>query len=125
MALTKKQEDFISYYLSNGYNATQAYIEAYGASYDTAQKSAYRVYKNPEVKAEIKRRQAEHFETLNISAERIAEELAAMAFACKGDKDYNGSVKLKALDLLQKQLGLQTQKVEADLHTDIVLNIEE
>lgn len=125
MALNKKQEEFIAHYLSNGYNATQAYLASHNCSHETAQKNAYKTFNNPEVKAEIKRRQAEHFETLNISAERIAEELAAMAFACKGDKDYNGSVKLKALDLLQKQLGLQTQKVEADLHTDIVLNIEE
>ena len=125
MALNKRQEEFINQYLANGYNATQAYLEAYGCSYETAQRSAYRVYNHPEVNAEIKRRQQEHYSMLNISAERIAEELAAMAFAAKGDKDYSGSVKLKALDLLQKQLGLQTQRVEADINTDIHINIEE
>jgi phage terminase small subunit len=125
MALTKKQEEFIAVYLSNGYNATQAYLATHDCSYETASKNSYKLYNNPEVKEEIKRRQKEHYETLNISAERIAEELASMAFAAKGDKDYSGSVKLKALDLLQKQLGLQTQKIEADLNTDINITIEE
>lgn len=125
MALNKKQLDFIAFYLNNGYNATQAYLAAYDCTYETAAKNAYKTYNNPEVKEEIKRRQQEHYEMLNISAERIAEELASMAFAAKGDKDYSGSVKLKALDLLQKQLGLQTQKVEAEINTDININIEE
>ena len=48
-----------------------------------------------------------------------------MAFAEKGDEDYTANIKLKALDLLQKQLGLQTQKVEADISTDINIVIEE
>ena len=48
-----------------------------------------------------------------------------MAFAAKGDADYSASIKIKALDLLQKQLGLQTQKVEADVNTDIIINIGE
>lgn len=125
MALNKRQEEFINQYLANGYNATQAYLAAYECSYETAQSSAYRVFNHPEVNAEIKRRQQEHYAMLNISAERIAEELAAMAFAAKGDKDYSGSVKLKALDLLQKQLGLQTQRVEADINTDINITIED
>ena len=47
------------------------------------------------------------------------------AFSEKGDDYYNASSQLKALDLLQKQLGVQHQKIEADLHTDIVINIEE
>lgn len=53
------------------------------------------------------------------------EELTTIAFAAKGDKDYNANAKLKALDLLQKQLGLQTQKIQADVNTDIVINIGE
>ena len=125
MALNKKQKDFISYYLTNGYNTTQAYYSAYNCTYETALKNAYKTFHNPEVKAEIQRLQAEHYETLNINAYRIAEELADMAFAEKGDEDYTANIKLKALDLLQKQLGLQTQKVEADISTDINIVIEE
>lgn len=125
MALNHRQLEFINQYLSNGFNSTQAYMIAYETSYETANRSAYRVFNHPEVNAEIKRRQAEHYAMLNISAERIAEELATMAFAEKGDKDYSGTVKLKALDLLQKQLGLQTQKVEADINTDINIIIGE
>ena len=125
MALSKKQKDFISHYLTNGYNATQAYLASHNCSYETAHKNAYKLYNNPEVKAEIKQIQEQHYETLNINAYRIAEELAEMAFAAKGDADYSASIKIKALDLLQKQLGLQTQKVEADVNTDIIINIGE
>ena len=125
MALNKKQKDFIANYLTNGYNATQAYISAYGSSHEVATKNAYKVFNNPEVKAEINERQAQIYASLNINAERIAIELAEMAFAVKGDEDYCATVKLKALDLLQKQLGLQHQKIEADVHTDINIVIEE
>ena len=125
MALNKKQREFIANYLTNGYNATQAYMVAYGCSHEVANKNAYKTYNNPEVKAEIQAKQREYFETLNITAERIAEELSEMAFAPKGDEDYCASVKLKALDLLQKQLGLQKQKVEADLTSEITINIIE
>lgn len=125
MALTAKQHEFILQYLSNGYNATKAYEAAYESDYITANKNAYRVLNNPEVKRQIQEQQDKHYRSLEINAEHIAEELAAMAFAEKGDKDYSASVKLKALDLLQKQLGLQRQKVEADVNTDINITITE
>lgn len=120
MALTKLQEDFIGEYMQNGYNATQAYLKVYGGDYKKANKNAYKTYHTPEVKREIERRQMEIYETLNISAERIATELSTMAFAEKGDKDYNATAKLKALDLLQKQLGLQQQKIKADVETTTI-----
>lgn len=125
MALTAKQHEFILQYLNNGYNATKAYEAAYESDYITANKNAYRVLNNPEVKRQIQEQQDKHYRSLEINAEHIAEELAAMAFAEKGDKDYSASVKLKALDLLQKQLGLQRQKVEADVNTDINITITE
>lgn len=34
------------------------------------------------------------------------------------------NIKLKAIDLLQKQLGLQTQKINADVSTNIEIKIE-
>lgn len=50
-----------------------------------------------------------------------------MAFAEKGDEDYPANIKVRALDLLQKQLGLQSQKIEANVNqeTTIVVDIEE
>ena len=43
----------------------------------------------------------------------------------KDDEYYNAQAQLKALDLLQKQLGLQKQQIQADVSTDIVINIGE
>ena len=50
-----------------------------------------------------------------------------MAFAEKGDDDYTASIKLKAIELIQKQLGLQSQKIEANVNqeTTIVVDIQE
>lgn len=50
-----------------------------------------------------------------------------MAFAEKGDDDYTANIKLKALELIQKQLGLQTQKIDANVNqeTTIIVDIEE
>jgi len=50
--------------------------------------------------------------------------LAEIAFAPGNDENYGPTSQLKALDLLQKQLGIQHQKIEADVSTDVVINIE-
>jgi hypothetical protein len=44
---------------------------------------------------------------------RVAKELGDIAFAAKGDIDYNTTAKLKALEILTKTLGMQTQKLES------------
>ena len=67
----------------------------------------------PEIKEYIEKRRTEIYDSLNIDANRIAQEIADIAFADKGDEVYNTSSKLKALELLQKQFGLQNQKIEA------------
>ena len=62
----------------------------------------------------------EAVEANRINAERILSELATMAFS--GEKPDN--IRLKAIDLLQKQLSLQTQKVDATVSSDINITIE-
>ena len=47
-----------------------------------------------------------------IDANRWASEVADIAFANKGDEIYTSADKLKALQMLQKYLGLDVQKVE-------------
>ena len=75
--------------------------------------------KKPEVKEYIDELQKERFENLHINADRIATELATMAFSpIGGDVSENG--KLRALELLQKQLGLQNQKIEANIKETII-----
>ena len=125
MALTPQQKLFVELYMSNGYKATPAYQEAFKCTERSANSNAYRIFKNPEVKAEIEQRQKEKFDSLNITANRLAEELADMAFADKGDKDYPANVKLKAIDLLQSQLGLKKNKINLDADVDTHVTIVE
>lgn len=122
--LTKKEKAFCEEYIQNGYNATQAYLAAYGGTYDTANSTGHRKLKKPEIKAYIEQLQKEAFEAACITAERVALKLSEIAFAAKGDDYYNATAQLKALDLIQKQLGIQTQNIKANVDTDIVIEIE-
>lgn len=125
MALTKKEKAFCEEYVANGGNASRAYFAAYDTSIENARKAYCKVFRKPEVKEYITALQKEAFAAACISAERVALKLADIAFADKDDEYYVPSAQLKALDLLQKQLGLQKQQIEADLHTDININIDE
>lgn len=126
LALTAKEKAFCEEYVANGCNASQAYFKAYDtSSIENARKAYCKTFRKPEVKEYIAALQKEAFEAACINAERVALKLAEVAFADKDDEVYVVSAQLKALDLLQKQLGVQKQKVEADLHTDIVINIED
>lgn len=124
MALTKKQKDFCEEYVKCG-SATKAYFIAYGCEHSTASTNGYKQLRKPEIKDYILELQKEAFAQAAITAERVALKLADIAFAEKNDEVYCTKDQLKALDLLQKQLGLQTQKVEADVNTTINITIEE
>lgn len=125
MALTKKERAFCEEYVENGCNASRAYCKVYECSIEDARKRYCRTFRKPEVKEYIAQLQKEAFEAAGINAERVALKLADIAFADKEDEIYIVSAQLKALDLLQKQLNLQHQKIEADLHTDINIIIDD
>ena len=121
MALTAKNKLFVEEYVANHYNATQAYMAAYQCDYSSANKKAFTLLKKPEVKEYIKEIQRERTEQLNITADRVLEELASIAFAEKGDKDIPAAAKNKALELIQKQIGAQApQKLEAEVNSQVV-----
>lgn len=123
--LTDKQEAFCQEFVSNGYNPQKAYLAIYNTiNPQQASTKAWELQQKPEIKARITEIQKDRFEALCINADRVAEELSKVAFAEKGDKYYNATAKLKALDLLQKQLGIQTAKVEAKVDNNIVVNVE-
>lgn len=122
--LTAKQKAFCEAYVENGYNGTQAYLSAYDTdNYNTAKTEGNKLLKKPHIREYVSALQKEQFAQACITAERVAMKLADIAFAVKGDEDYNTSAQLKALDLLQKQLGIQHQKIEADVSHDIIINI--
>jgi phage terminase small subunit len=124
MALTKKEKAFCEEYVANGGNSSRAFQVAYECCIEDARKRYCKVFRKPEVKEYIRELQKVAFENACINAERVALRLSDIAFADKDDEYYNISAQLKALDLLQKQLGLQHQKIEADISTDINITIE-
>ena len=124
MALTKKEKAFCEEYVRNGCNASRAYFFAYDTTIENARKEYCKTFRKPEVKEYIRVLQKEAFEAACINAERVAIKLADIAFADKNDEIYNVTAQLKALDLIQKQLGLQKQQLEAQVNADINIVIE-
>ena len=121
MALTAKNKLFVEEYVANHYNATQAYLTIYGGDYENANSKACQVLKKPEAKEYLKEVQKERTERLNITADRVLEELASIAFADKGDADIPAAARNKALELIQKQIGAQAPtRVEADINNQVV-----
>lgn len=121
MALTPKNKLFIEEYVANHYNATAAYQKIYGCEYETANSKGCKVLAKPEAKEYMKQLQKERTERLNITADRVLEELASIAFSEKGDKDYTASAKNKALELIQKQIGAQAPtQISAELNQQVV-----
>ncbi len=121
--LNEKQRKFCELYVSNGYKQGEAYLEAYDLTdMDSARAGACRILKNQKIREYITQLQKEAFEAQCINAERVATKLAEIAFAQKDDQYYTAPNQLKALDLLQKQLGLQNQKIEMSSQ-DININI--
>lgn len=123
--LTDKERAFIDTYLTNGFRKEQAYLSVWNCAQSTAHVQCYYTFNRPEVQEYLEKRKAEIYHNVAVDAEMVMSKLAEIAFSEKGDSDYTTKDKLKALDLLQKQLGLQKQKLEADVNTDIVINIEE
>lgn len=112
--MTQPQKLFCEYYLANGFNARAAYFQAFPNA-DKSNKGPsypYTLLKKPEIKEYIETRRKEIFASINVDAEHVSQEIANIAFADKGDEIYTTPNKLKALELLTKTLGMQTQKVE-------------
>lgn len=125
MALKPQMKRFCEEYVANGYNASKAYLVAYACAPSSANFNAYRLMKRPDVSEYISELEKDIYEANRINAEHIANELATMAFGKVGEETgISHQTKLKALDLLQKQVGLQTQNIKADVSQDIVIKIK-
>lgn len=79
MELNLKQKAFVEAYLSNGQNATQAALAA-GYSERTAHSQGSRLLNHVEVSAEIQRRTQRVVNRLEVTADRIIQERARLAF---------------------------------------------
>lgn len=78
--LTEKQKLFCEYYVIN-YNATSAYIKAYGVSYKSGNCEGPRMLKNVNVKAEIRRLKKEISKNNFIEAKDIFNLMVKIAFS--------------------------------------------
>ena len=117
--LTPKQKAFCYEYVID-FNGTQAYGRVYkNANYNTCQKNSHDLLKKPEIKEEIQRIQKELFEAKMINFERIADAIAEIAF----DETTSKADRLKALNLLQKQFGLEKTTVAADVNSTINIKV--
>lgn len=109
--MTDKQRLFAETYISNGMNARQAYFEVYGEKNNKDPAYPYTLLKKQEIKEYIEKRRNEIYESLSIDSIRVMEEIANIAF---GDVNESNTLttKLRALELLSKNLNLQTNKSE-------------
>ena len=120
--LTAIQRRFLEEYIKD-YNGTRAYMRACpNVDYETAKTTACHIMKKPEAHEYLDQLEKEKFKELRINAEHIATELAKIAFM---DDTASQKDKMKAMELLQKQLGLQQQKITADVSTNINIEIGE
>ena len=110
MALTTKQKVFVETYISNGFNALDAYNTAFGGGQKNKPSYPYTLLKKPEIQEYIEQRRKEMYESLNIDSMRVMTEIARIAF--QEENSNTVYAKLKALELLSKNLSLQTQKTE-------------
>ena len=97
--LTAKQKDFCRFFAKNK-NATQAYLKAYGCSYNVANAEGYKLLVNPCVKAELRRLREIRDAALDISGNDVVEMHMRIAFADMTDfVDFEN----KSVPMLSKQ----------------------
>lgn len=82
--LSAKHQEFIRQYLSNGFNATEAYRTVYPNN-KNPDVDGPRLLGNAGIQAEIKKHQTKTVKKFEISQERIIRELAAIALGNAGD----------------------------------------
>lgn len=77
--LTDKQNVFVVRYLKS-FNATQAYIDAYGVESNVAAVSGYRLLRNDKVQLAIKRIKAARLKDVGVEEEDLIAQLAKQSF---------------------------------------------
>lgn len=82
--LTNKQQMFCLYYIKN-FNATQAYLKAFGCSYNTAMVEGNRALINPKIRKEITRLKKEKVKAIMFDKNDLVELNMRIAFAVMTD----------------------------------------
>ena len=122
--LSDKQKTFCREYLKD-FNAMRAALRA-GYSKTTSKTTVYTLLKNPSIRQFIKSMKVEHVEKTQLTVEAILDEIQSIAFAIADGNLIKTADKLKALELLGRNLGifsdkdLTPQKTEINVHVVIV-----
>lgn len=121
--LTQKQKLFIQEYIANGSNGTKAAIAA-GYSEKTACVMANENLRKPYIAQEKDRLMSKLADEVGCTKEFVLKRLKEGASLCFED---NGSVALKALELIGKHHGLFTEKTEVTVkgHEDWLEDIKD
>lgn len=78
--LTPAQREFCLTYLGNGFNATQAYVQAYpGSSYEAARRSASDLLTLPDIRAFLKEPLEQHWKALQMDGEEALARIALLS----------------------------------------------
>jgi phage terminase small subunit len=119
--LTGKQEEFAKN-IVQGMSQADAYRSAYDAE-DMSDGAIYveasRLMDNPKVTLRIKELRNELARPTIMSAQERLEWLSYLVNADAGTTD-----KLRAIDIMNKMTGEYVQKIEADVKSDVTINIE-
>ena len=119
--LTKREKDFCEEYVKD-YNMFRAYLAAYPKCCDkTARSRASTLLKTDKIINYVHQLQDECVRISAINASKVIQQLDSIAT----DQSASKTDRLKALDLLSKTLGLQTQKVQVDNTISIKVGIDD
>ena len=118
--LTAKEIAFCEEYVKT-YNASYAYLSAYGCKPDTANAAGWKLLSRPAIVEYIKKLQQALVERYADASAIILEELMN-DIVYKDENGCHSSTWLRSVDLAQKQLGLQ--KLKADIQAEnTVINV--
>lgn len=87
--LTDQEKEFCLLF-SRSFNATQSYVKAFGAKYDTARSNGSRLLTKASIKAEITRLKEERYTRAYLSEEDIFQRYMDIAFSDIGDYVWFG-----------------------------------
>lgn len=101
--LTDKQRLFIQNYLSNGFNATKAYMDAYECDYNTANTNGPRLLVNASIRTVIDAEIDSLLANKKELTKKVVDKYAEIAFDKDDSSDGN---RIRACDGLAKYLGM-------------------
>ena len=113
--LTERQRRFVEEFALNG-NATQAAIRA-GFSQKAAKQQGARLLTNVDVAAAIRRLRNAASQRIEISADRVLQGYARIAFDPRPVGELSAQDRIRAMNALGKHLGLFVDKHEVDVGT--------